>query len=101
MLKPENIGLDLLGIGVINISPNLAAKLSYHHSVGVYVSGLLPNSPAKEAGIAQGDIITAISDWAVHNTISMKEIMACLHPGDVVTVTIWRGGKTNQLALLT
>lgn len=90
-----------LGIGVTDMTPDLAAKLSYPHAGGVYVSSLVLNSPADEAEITRGDIIIAVAGQPMQNTASLRNTLAGLSPGLVMTVTIWRSGKTETLKLQT
>ena len=99
MQKPGNFDTAWLGIGIIDMTPDLAAKLSYPHAGGVYVSGLVLDSPADEAEITRGDIVTAVSGRPIQNTASLRDILAGLSPGQVVTITIWRRGKMETLNL--
>ena len=97
--KPGNFDTAWLGIGVIDMTPDLAAKLSYPHAGCVYVSSLVLDSPADKAEITRGDIIIAVSGRPIQNTASLRDILAGLSPGQVVTITIWRHGKTETLNL--
>lgn len=101
MQGPGNPDATWLGIGVIDMTPDLAAKLSYPHSGGVYVSSLVLDSPADEAEITRGDIIVSVAGRPVQNTASLRRILAGFSPGQRVPVTIWRSGKTETLSLRT
>ena len=100
-LRPASSGEVWLGIGVIDMTADLAAKLSYPHAGGLYVSSLVLDSPADEAEIARGDIITAVASQPVQDSASLQDVLARLRPGQTVSVTIWRGGKTETLRLTT
>ncbi len=101
MQQPVNSGTVWLGIGVIDMTADLAAKLSYPHAGGIYVSSLVLDSPADEAEMTRGDIITAVAGQPMQNSASLQEVLARLRPGQSVKVTIWRGGKTETLRLTT
>jgi len=101
MQKPMSPGTVWLGIGVIDMTADLAAKLSYPHAGGVFVSSLVLDSPADEAEITRGDIITAVSGQPMQNSASLRDVLAGLSPGQTVSVTIWRDGKTESLRLKT
>ncbi|MCC9604455.1 PDZ domain-containing protein [Blastopirellula sp. JC732] len=52
------------------------------------------NSPAQEAGIEAGDIITAIQGKAVVNQAQLKHLLEPMYAGDVVALTLKRGEET-------
>jgi serine protease Do len=99
MQKPGNLDIAWLGVGLMDMTPDLAARLSYPYAGGVYVSTLALNSPAEAAEITRGDIITAVSGRPIRDTASLKDVLAGLSPGQVVAITVWRGGKTETLKL--
>ena len=70
--------------------------VSGHYSIpgGVYVTFVQPKSDAHEKGIREGDIITAVNGKPVKNTDDVVKQKEGLKPGDTVTLTIWREGKT-------
>ncbi|MCP4678530.1 MAG: PDZ domain-containing protein [Deltaproteobacteria bacterium] len=90
-----------LGIGVIDMTPDLAAKLSYPHSGGVYVSSLVLDSPADEAEIVRGDIVTAVAGRPIQGKNDLRKLIAGLSPRQTVPITIWRNSKTVNLKLRT
>ncbi len=98
---PANSGEVWLGVGVLDMTPDLAAKLSYPHAGGLYVSSLVLDSPADEAEIVRGDIVTAVLGQATQVIASLQDMLARLSPGQTVGVTIWRRGKTESLRLTT
>jgi putative serine protease PepD len=57
-------------------------------------------SPAAEAGIQQGDIITAFNG---KETATAEELIAALRstkPGDRVQLDVLRGAKTRQITVV-
>ncbi len=99
--RPSNSGATWLGIGVLDMTPDLASKLTYPHSGGVYVSSLILDSPADEAEITRGDIITSMGGRPMQNSAAMQAVLGRTVPGQTIDVTIWRGGKTEVLRLTT
>lgn len=63
---------------------------------GVYVSEVLDNSAAKDAGILKGDIITQIGNKNVTSRSTVVEEVGMLRPGDKINITVIRDGKTKQ-----
>lgn len=69
------------------------------YPAGVVVAGVAAGSPAANAGIEKGDIITqfngtAVTGYTVFNSEKMK-----YSPGDEVTLTVYRGGKTYSVKI--
>ncbi|HKV71179.1 MAG TPA: trypsin-like peptidase domain-containing protein [Gemmatimonadales bacterium] len=54
------------------------------------------NSPAKDAGIEQGDVITALDGQPVSYTAQLQQIIGFKKPGDKVAVTFWRQGAGQK-----
>lgn len=61
---------------------------------GVLVLDPIEGSPAADAGIQTGDIITAVNDEAVEGTDDLRNLIAGYKPGAVVELTVFRGGET-------
>jgi S1-C subfamily serine protease len=53
---------------------------------GVAVQSVVPNLPAANAGIAQGDVVTALDSTPVGTTDDLRAALFAHHPGDSVTV---------------
>lgn len=53
---------------------------------GAAVSGVQPGSPAANAGIAAGDVITSINGQPVSNPSQLRSALTGKHPGDGVAV---------------
>jgi len=66
-------------------------------------AGLQPFRRGSDGGIVQGDVITAVDDRPVANLDDLLTEIETHQPGDHVTLTPWRGGKTRkqQLTLAT
>ncbi len=57
------------------------------------------NSPAAKAGLKEDDIITKIDDKTVTETLPLARIIRGYQPGDKVTLTVLRDGKTLEIEL--
>lgn len=95
----------VLGVMISDVS---AAKEAYPDKTknlkineGAFVGGFAEHSPAKQAGIEEGDVITAINANKVRSAGELQENVARLRPGDKIKVTVKRGDsdKTFDLVL--
>jgi len=60
---------------------------------GVKLAGVIDGSPAKQAGLAKGDILVMLAGEPVADLASLTEILRDCRPGQQVTLQVLRGGK--------
>jgi S1-C subfamily serine protease len=53
---------------------------------GALVAGVVTSSPAQEAGLAQGDVITSVNGTAINSPTDLTNAFEPDHPGDKVTI---------------
>ncbi len=65
---------------------------------GAYVQSVVALSPAEKAGIQPGDIIIKLDGNAVQaETGELATLIADKKVGDIISITVWRNGKTFDL----
>ena len=69
-------------------------------SWGAYVTGVVVNSPASEAGLRQGDIITRIGDVVIDENHSFINALFQYNPGDKVILEVARGEQKIQVEVI-
>ena len=65
-------------------------------SDGVRITGVRAGSPAELAGLAAGDVITAIGDKRIANLYDMTDALRSHQPGDTVVVVTRREGVERR-----
>jgi len=98
---PDSATQVWLGVGLVELTPSQAADLSFPGGRGLYVSSVALDSPADEAEMLRGDIVTTVAGQPVADVTSLSRILAPLTPGTTLAIEIWRGGKTEQLSIRT
>lgn len=95
-----------LGVEYIPIDPSVAAANNLPVTSGAWIEssdgtspGVVAGSPADNAGIKTGDIITKVGSDTIDASHSLQSIIAQYKPGDKVTVTINRNGTTMTLSV--
>lgn len=86
-----------LGIKGVDVSDDVAQ--TYNMPTGVYVAQVVENSAAAQAGICQGDIITAFNGKEITSKQALSETMEYYAAGTQVTITVQRaveGQYTEQ-----
>lgn len=81
-----------VGLGVQELTPELAESFKLGNTKGVLISEVIHGSPAEQAGVKTGDILMAIDSQAITNWSSMLETIANLPPGKIAQLKLLRDG---------
>ncbi|OCJ08017.1 serine protease [Rhizobium sp. AC44/96] len=95
--KDGSIDHGYLGVQIQAVSQDVADALGLAKPAGALVADVTKGSPAADAGIKQGDTITAVGEKAVSTPKDLSRLVADLSPGDKQTITVWRDGKSVDL----
>ncbi len=97
MMKYGSVQRAYMGIEYLDsktASPQQMKELGLDRNEGIYVMNVLANSGASAAGLKKGDIITQVNGQVVSTQPQLQEQIARYTPGDNVSVTFLRDGKT-------
>ncbi|MBP2303256.1 DegQ family serine endoprotease [Azospirillum picis] len=91
-----------LGVQVQRITPDIAESLGMDAEAGnggggALVTSVSPGSPAAEAGLRQGDVITGFNGKPLTQMRELPRLVASSGIGSAVPVTILRGGETRSM----
>ncbi len=84
---------SFFGLQTVPVPATAAAEAGV--SGGLYVQGVVPAGPAASAGIREGDVITEIDGAPATSNVQLQELTLTKKPGDQVTLTYVRSGKTS------
>jgi len=85
------------GATIETLTPARAVALGLNVTTGAYISAVVKGGPADTAGLAPGDVITAVNNAALTLTAPLNTAMSTLMPKQSVTLTVNRAGVTKQL----
>jgi len=88
-----------LGIYTQSIDQNLKEAFNLDTDHGVVVKMLIPDSPADEAGLKQGDIILTFGGKDLDGADQLIEDMKAYKPGDKVVMNVIRKGNEKEIAV--
>jgi serine protease Do len=97
IMEKGYIARPYLGIRWQWISPELANMYNLPVQWGVYISQVLPGSPAERGGLQEGDMITQIGDVQLDSEHPYANALNRYAPGDTVSLTVQR--KRQQIKL--
>jgi serine protease Do len=92
-----NVQRGYLGVQIQDIDAEFAELNNLKKVDGIYVTGVVENSGAYDAGITEGDIILSINNTKTNSLSSLLGLIAQYNPGSVVDVEINRDNKLIEL----
>ncbi|MGH2450599.1 MAG: S1C family serine protease [Candidatus Limnocylindria bacterium] len=94
LIRSGEVVRGRIGIGYMNLGPQAAQAAGLPAGTnGILIGDVLPGSPAAEAGIQPGDIITKVNDREIEPEHPLATIMLGYRPGDRVGFTLFRDGR--------
>ncbi|HEV8598294.1 MAG TPA: trypsin-like peptidase domain-containing protein [Gemmatimonadales bacterium] len=97
LIKNGKVERAALGVYVGEVSPTDAEYVGLPEVRGVKISRFsIENSPAKQAGLVEGDVILAIDGRNVDYVSQLQQIVGFRHPGETVKVEVARKGGERR-----
>ena len=88
-----------IGVGVQDITPELAQSFSLPASRGVLITQVERGSPADKAGIKPGDVLLTVNSRPVADTTTMLNLIAALPPGQQAAIRLTRNQVEADLTV--
>ena len=88
-----------MGISFQQINPNIAERYDLPAQWGAYITRVVENSPASQAGLQEGDIITMLGEISIDETNSYVNALFEYKPGDQITLEVVRDDGTVQVGI--
>ena len=85
-----------LGVSVYAVTSEVARSLGLQRTAGGLVTQVVRGSPAEEAGVRAGDVITAIAGHDIRSNTDLRNAIAFLRVGDEVTIDLLHDGRRQQ-----
>jgi serine protease Do len=93
LIRFGKIRRGYIGVQIQTVDETMAKALGLEKTQGVLVQGLVDDGAAKDAGIKEGDLILSVDGREVNAANELQTYIARKHPGDVVTLKLFRDGK--------
>lgn len=82
-----------LGVGIEQVSNELAAQFGVKRGEGVLVTEIFPDTPAAEAGLQEGDVILDFAGTPVHTPRELQEVVERAELNSKQPARVIRDGK--------
>lgn len=93
---------DILFSGMVTygwIGFEVELETSIENGKRVILSEIFPKSPARTAGLMEGDILEQIGDYSIHSLDDLRNAMFYTRVGQYVDVRITRDGEQRRLSV--
>ncbi|NGP87633.1 PDZ domain-containing protein [Fodinibius halophilus] len=99
IIKNGRVVRAYLDIAGQDITPTLAKALELDSNRGIVVNQVNEDTPAKEAGLQEGDIIQKLNGKEILNYGNFHTNIATSSPGDKIQLHILRDGETKKISV--
>lgn len=96
LLKDGRVRRGMLGIGIQNITDDIAKALELKDKTGILVSSVKAGSSADKAGLKRNDIVIAINGEKIEDSNVLRNKVAGTAPGTAIKITAIRDGKEQE-----
>ncbi len=82
-----------LGVSITSVNSQIAEEFGLDVREGAYVSAVMDESSAEQAGIRSGDVVVEIDGTPIHSNTGLTEYVGLHRPGDKLEITVNRDGE--------
>lgn len=88
-----------IGVQIDQVTRDVAESIGLGRPQGALVRSVESGSPAAQAGIEAGDIITKFNGQAIDRATELPRLVGNTKPGSRVNLTVFRRGSSRDLAV--
>ncbi|HEY0919180.1 Do family serine endopeptidase [Devosia sp.] len=100
LIEKGSVTRGFLGVGIQDVTRDIADSVGLDSPRGALVTEPSAGGPAVKAGIASGDVITAVDGDPIDNALDLSRTIAAKSPGTKVELTLWRQGKEQKVSVV-
>jgi serine protease Do len=94
IIKFGEVRRGYIGVKISAVDQTMASALGMKDAKGVLVQELVEDGAGRAAGLKEGDVIFSVDGKEVNKQGELQSYIATRHPGDEVTLKVFREGKT-------
>ena len=96
LIKEGKVRRGYIGVQISAIDQTTASALGLSKAQGVLVQSLVKGGAGEIAGLKERDVIFSVDGKEVNAANELQSYVATRHPGDVVTLKVFRDGQTIE-----
>ena len=97
LIKEGKVTRAWLGVGIQEITPELAKSFGLSDEKGALVASVFPGSPAEKAGLKTGDIIRTFNEKSIVESHDLPTLVAREPVGKQIKLKVLREGKEKEV----
>lgn len=99
ILKHGKVVRGYIGVGIQEVTPDLAKAFNVPPEKGALVGNLEPNTPGAKAGLQRGDVITELNGQPISGPNDLRLKVGSMAPGTTVHLKVSRNGESRDVSL--
>ena len=99
ILKHGKVVRGYIGVGIQEVTPELAKSFNVPSEKGALVASVEPNSPGAKAGLQRGDVIEEMNGQQITGNNDLRLKIGTMAPGTTVHFKVNRSGQTRDVAV--
>jgi serine protease Do len=96
LIKEGKVRRGYIGVQISGIDQTTANALGLSKAQGVLIQSLVKGGAGEAAGLKERDVIFSVDGKEVNAANELQSFIATRHPGDAVTLKLFRDGKTME-----
>jgi serine protease Do len=88
-----------LGVSMLELNQEIAQQLHVPVQQGVVIANIISGTPAAEAGLQTGDVITTFNGARIANTEDIRRAIESTRVGESVPITLYRGSDRREVSV--
>lgn len=101
IINKGKVDRSWIGVGIQDLTPELAKSMGVKVDHGVVVNKIYPNSPAQKYGLKEGDIIIKCNNESISSASDLQKVVISSKVGSEIRLTVIRDGKEIILKVIT
>jgi serine protease DegQ len=99
IIQKGSVTRGWVGVGVQDVTKELAESFKLPSASGVLISQVERDGPADQAGVKLGDVLVAVNDTPVADSIGMLNLIAALAPGARARLRLLREQSASEVTV--
>jgi len=99
LIEHGEIRRGKLGVGIQDLTPDLAEALKLGELRGAVIANIEPGSPAERAGLQVGDVVTTVDGRPVHGATDLRNRIGLTPAGTTIRLAIKRGDAEQTVSV--
>ncbi|MEX2381735.1 MAG: Do family serine endopeptidase [Opitutales bacterium] len=100
LIATGTVSRGFLGVNIQDLTPDLAAEFGVPGRGGALVANVVPDTPAAEAGLRQGDVIIQLNGQSIQSASHLRLSVSQMAPRSEATFVYVRNGEEESVTVI-